>query len=74
MALLLASGGIFGVMSFAVAQRTHEIGVRMALGAQRSEVVRLVLSSGMRMATVGLCIGLAGAWDWGGLCTRRSTA
>ena len=59
-ALLLASVGIFGVMSFAVEQRTHEIGIRMALGARRSEVVRLVLSSGMRMATVGLCIGLGG--------------
>ncbi|MGA8742694.1 MAG: FtsX-like permease family protein, partial [Terracidiphilus sp.] len=64
-ALLLASVGIFGVMSFAVEQRTHEIGVRMALGARRSEVVRLVLSSGMRMATVGLCIGLAGALGLG---------
>jgi putative ABC transport system permease protein len=64
-ALLLASVGIFGMMSFAVEQRTHEIGVRMALGARRSEVVRLVLSSGMRMATVGLCIGLAGALGLG---------
>jgi len=60
-ALLLAGVGIYGVMAFAVAQRTHEIGVRMALGARRIEVVRLMMGAGMRMAAAGVCIGLAGA-------------
>lgn len=61
LALLLAAVGIFGLMSFAVAQRTHEIGVRMALGAKRSDVVALVVRNGMRLAIVGTAIGLVGA-------------
>jgi putative ABC transport system permease protein len=60
-ALLLSAVGIYGVMSFAVAQRTHEIGVRMALGARQSEVMRLIVGGGFRMAFAGLGIGLAGA-------------
>ncbi|MGA8087214.1 MAG: ABC transporter permease [Terracidiphilus sp.] len=60
-ALLLAVIGIYGVMSFAVVQRTHEMGVRMALGAQYSEVIRLIVGSGMRLSLLGLGIGLAGA-------------
>jgi putative ABC transport system permease protein len=48
-------------MTFAVAQRTHEIGVRMALGARRSDVVALMVRSGMRLAIIGTAIGLAGA-------------
>ena len=57
-ALILAAAGIFAVMAFAVSKRTHEIGVRMALGAQRSDVLLLVISSALKMAAVGLAIGL----------------
>ncbi len=60
-AVLLAGVGIFGVMSFAVTQRTHEVGVRMALGARSSEVLRLIVGQGLRMTTVALLIGLAAA-------------
>ena len=60
--LLLAGIGIYGVMSFTVAQRTQEFGIRMALGAQRSRVVRLVLKEGTVLALVGALIGLGGAY------------
>ena len=57
-ALTLAAAGIFAVMAYSVAQRTHEIGVRLALGAQRADVLKLVVTSAVKMAALGLVIGL----------------
>src|SRR6266540_3198074 len=60
-ALLVAVSGLFGVIAYSVSQRTREIGIRMALGARRSEVVRMVLWQGTKLAGAGVLVGLLGA-------------
>ncbi|MEJ2007756.1 MAG: ABC transporter permease [Acidobacteriota bacterium] len=61
LALLLAAVGIYGVVAFATRQRTHEIGIRMALGAPKSDILKMVLGQGFKLAIVGVIIGVAGA-------------
>src|SRR6202021_2008854 len=61
LALLLSSIGIYGVISYLIGERTHEIGIRMALGAQRKDVLTLVLGEGMKLVLVGAAIGIAAA-------------
>ena len=60
-ALLLAAIGIYGVMSYSFSQRTHEVGIRIALGAQRLDILRMALGEGMQIVAIGLASGLAGA-------------
>jgi ABC-type antimicrobial peptide transport system permease subunit len=62
LALVIAAVGLYSVMAYEVAQRAHEIGVRVALGAQRGSVARLVLGRGMRVAVSGLALGAVVAW------------
>ncbi len=69
-ALVLATAGIYGVMAHSVAQRTPEIGLRMALGAQLQDVMKMVLRSGMWLALLGIVIGLAGAFFLTGLMSK----
>jgi putative ABC transport system permease protein len=61
LALVLSAVGIYGVISYLAAQRTHEIGIRMALGAQPSGISRMILMEGMKFALIGVAVGLAAA-------------
>ena len=60
--LILAMVGLYGVIAYSTSQRTSEIGVRVAIGAQRSDVIRLVLAEGTRLAIAGIVVGLIGAY------------
>jgi putative ABC transport system permease protein len=61
LALVLATIGLFGVVAYAVSQRTREIGIRLALGAQKSQILAMVMSRGIRITLIGLALGVAGS-------------
>src|SRR5216684_6946623 len=60
-ALILAAIGVYGLFAYSVAQRRHEIGIRVALGASRGQVLALIVRDGMRLAVIGIALGAAGA-------------
>src|SRR4029077_716060 len=62
LALLLAALGLYGVLSYSVAQRSRELGLRIALGAQRGDLLRMVVKRGLKLATVGIALGIAGGF------------
>jgi putative ABC transport system permease protein len=70
LALVLSAIGIYGVIAYLTGQRTHEIGVRVVLGASRKDVLRIVLGQGMRMTLIGVAIGIAAAFGLTRLITR----
>jgi putative ABC transport system permease protein len=62
LALLISAIGLFGVMSYSVSRRTHEIGIRLALGARPRNILRLIAGQGLKLTLIGLALGLAGAF------------